>query len=244
MGMSAAVGRGLAGALAFVAASPALAEVYEVSDRGFVVREMADVPASADEVWALLVRPSQWWDSQHTFSGDAANLSLDERAGGCWCEVLRNPVSPNAAPRGGVEHMRVVYIERDRALRLSGALGPLQADAVTGTLTFQIKTGEQGTRVLMEYVVGGYMRAAPGKIAPSVDEVLGEQLSRLAGKLGGKRVVLPAADAPPPAGETPPAEGELAEPPLPGDGVAPKIVPVDPDAGAEDAFKPEPIVGR
>jgi hypothetical protein len=60
---------------------------------------------------------------------------LHPRAGGCFCEVLPNLEPPDAAPRGGAEHMRVVYAEDARVLRMIGALGPMQSEAVTGVLT-------------------------------------------------------------------------------------------------------------
>jgi hypothetical protein len=169
---------------AFSAAPHARAEVVASSDAGFVVREAADVTADAEAVWAQLIQPQGWWDSQHSFSGDAANLSLDPRAGGCFCEMLPVKGSPRAGPRGSVEHMRVIYVEQPRALRLSGALGPLQAEAVKGTLTIALKSVEGGTRIMWEYVVGGYMRQKVGQVAPRVDAMLGEQLSHLAEKLG------------------------------------------------------------
>lgn len=183
--------RTLIPALGFAAmaglSAPAAAKVAAVSDNGFVVQHLVEVPASADEAWAVLLKPSEWWDSEHTWSGSAANLSLDPRAGGCFCEILPNPVSPKAVPRGSVEHMRIVYIERPRALRMVGALGPLQAEAANGTMTIQLKPVNNGksTQILLEYVVGGYIRTPYEKMAGSVDEVLGEQVKRLAGKLGG-----------------------------------------------------------
>ncbi|MCT2400143.1 SRPBCC family protein [Novosphingobium mangrovi (ex Huang et al. 2023)] len=166
---------------------PAAAKVAQVSDQGFVVRHLVEVPVDVDEAWDTLLKPAGWWDSDHTWSGDAANLSIDPRAGGCFCEILPNPVSPNAAPRGSVEHMRVVYIERPRVLRMVGALGPLQADAVNGTLTIQLKAADGGkrTQVLLEYVVGGYARAPYPKLASAVDGMLGEQVEHLAARLGG-----------------------------------------------------------
>jgi uncharacterized protein YndB with AHSA1/START domain len=183
--------QGLVLPLAFAAATgasvPAVAKVAQVSDQGFVVRHLVEVPESPETVWGMLLKPAEWWDSDHTWSGDAANLSLDPRAGGCFCEVLPNPVSPNAAPRGSVEHMRVIYIERPRALRMAGALGPLQADAVNGTLTIQLKPVDDGkrTQVLLEYVVGGYARTPYSKLAGGVDAMLGGQVKHLAEKLGG-----------------------------------------------------------
>jgi hypothetical protein len=54
----------------------------------------------------------------HTFSGDAHNLSIDDKATGCFCEKL--------ASGGGVRHMEVVCADPGKKLVLSGALGPLQ----------------------------------------------------------------------------------------------------------------------
>lgn len=170
-------------------AAPAAAKVVQVDERGFVIRHLAEVPVSPAEAWSVLVKPSVWWDSRHTFSSDSANLSLDARPGGCFCEVLPDKDSSKAPPRGGVEHMRVVYIEKPRALRMVGALGPLQSDAVTGTLTIQLKPVGEGedakTQILLEYVVGGYLRTPTDKMAPTVDTVLGEQVAHLVESLGG-----------------------------------------------------------
>ena len=80
-------------------------------------------------------------------------------------------------------HMRVLYAEPHRAMRLTGGLGPLQSEAVTGTMTITFKpvdeTSGKGTRILWEYVVGGYMRYKADTIAGAVDKVLAEQLLSL-----------------------------------------------------------------
>jgi hypothetical protein len=174
-------------ALAFgLAASPAEARVSLVNERGFIIHLIATVPAEPDKVWAELVNPADWWDKEHSFSGDSANFTLDPKPGGCFCETLPG-ADAGAPPRGGVEHMRVIYVEKPRAMRLSGALGPMQADALTGTLTMQLKPAEGGgTEILWEYVVGGLSRAPFDAMSTSVDQVLGEQLQRLSEKLGGK----------------------------------------------------------
>ena len=174
--------------IAVLLPAPALAGVQTVSDRGFVSRHLLDAPGSGDEIWETLVLPARWWNKAHTYSGDSKNLTIDARPGGCFCEILPSTISPNAAPRGGVEHMRVVYVERGRALRLNGALGPLQADAVIGSLTIMLKPTDSGTRILVEYVVGGYFRTDPNALASSVDKVLAEQVLGLANKIGGKLV--------------------------------------------------------
>jgi Polyketide cyclase / dehydrase and lipid transport len=185
--------------------APALAEVHETSPSGFVIRLSADVPATPQRAWATLIAPSRWWDADHTYSKQATNLSIDPRAGGCFCEVLPNPVSPKAAPRGSVEHMRVVYVEEPRALRMSGALGPFQAGAATGTLTIYLRPQGEGTRILWEYVYGGFVRGEVAQHASAVDSMLAGQLRGLAQALGAKSgagsgaALAPTAPAPAPA---------------------------------------------
>jgi hypothetical protein len=72
-----------------------------------------------------------------------------------------------------------------KILRLSGALGPLQSEAVNGTLTITLKPGEGGmTHIVRDYVVGGHMRYKTDEIAPGVDKVMAEQPGRRAAKLG------------------------------------------------------------
>jgi uncharacterized protein YndB with AHSA1/START domain len=168
-----------------IRAVPAQAEILARDDRGFVVREVVEVGAPAPEVWRTLVKPAAWWSSEHTFSGEAANLTLDPVPGGCFVRSCRRPTGGAAAVSGGVQHMRVVYVEPGRALRLTGALGPLQSEALLGAMTITLKTNERGTRILIEYVVGGYMRYRVEQIAPAVDRMLGQQIARLADKLGG-----------------------------------------------------------
>ncbi|PNQ00773.1 SRPBCC family protein [Sphingobium sp. SA916] len=165
-------------------AAPVHSAVTGSSDHGFAVENSVHISADAATVYRLLGQPGRWWNGQHTYSGDAANLSLDPVAGGCFCEKV-----PGKDGRpGSVEHGRVIQAQPDRQLRLSGALGPLQAEAVTGTLTFDIAPDGEGARVGMSYVVGGYLRTGAAGIAPIVDRVLAEQLQGLkrAAEAGGQ----------------------------------------------------------
>lgn len=150
---------------------PACAAVDDVSMTGFTVVETADISASPDQVYQTLVAPSRWWNSEHTYSHDAANLSLDPKAGGCWCETL--------ADGGSVQHMTVVAAIPGKLLRLRGALGPLQAMAVDGAMTFTLRPDGKATQLTLTYTVGGYAKAGFSDIAKAVDGVLGEQMSRL-----------------------------------------------------------------
>ena len=182
-------GAGLITASLALAVPAAMAEVVARSETGFVVRLASEVTAPPAEAWKTILAPAQWWQSQHTFSGDAANLTLDPQVGGCFCEILPRPDdAPVAQKAGGVQHMRVVYIEPPRAMRLVGALGPLQSEALAATMTITVKPTDtpagKGSRILFEYVVGGFMRYKVDEIAPAVDRMLAAQLTSLAGKLG------------------------------------------------------------
>ncbi|KRA82990.1 SRPBCC domain-containing protein [Altererythrobacter sp. Root672] len=167
-------------ALTLVGSAPAIAEVKSASEAGFVSHNEALVRASPEQAWAALIAPSQWWNSGHTYSGDAANLSLKAAAGGCFCER----VPAKSGPDGEVEHMRVIYMTPYSALRLRGGLGPLQSEPVNGVLTVTLKPEGEGTRIAFDYAVGGYMRMSMTEMAPLVDGVIGEQVQRLAERLG------------------------------------------------------------
>lgn len=75
--------------------------------------------------------------------------------------------------------MRVVYLKTNEALRLSGALGPLQASGVAGAMTWRLSAAEKGTRLEVTYSVGGYMAGGFETIAPAVETVVKEQADRL-----------------------------------------------------------------
>ena len=229
-------GAGLIVASLALAAPAARAEVVARTETGFVIRLASEVTAAPAEAWKTILTPAQWWQSQHTFSGDSANLTLDPQVGGCFCEVLPRPEGAPATQKpGGVQHMRVVYIEPPRAMRLVGALGPLQSEALAATMTITVKPTEKGSRVLFEYVVGGFMRYKVDEIAPAVDRMLTAQLNSLAGKLGP--VVEPvAAPLPKPEGEAAPAD-EPAKPVTTLKGAETFSLP---PAGGKPAPKPAP----
>jgi hypothetical protein len=166
---------------ALAGASPAAAEVAAVSDHGFVSRHTADVNVAPEKAWAAMLLPAQWWSKDHTYSGDAASLSLQALVGGCFCERLPGKAG---APDGQVEHMRVIHAAPHAVLRMQGGLGPLQSEAVTGVLTVSFKRQGEGTRITWEYVVGGYLRQPMKEMAPLVDAVLKEQFERLSNRLG------------------------------------------------------------
>ena len=153
-----------------LAATAATAEVVDVGENGFALKQTVTVSADPDRAWAALVDVGKWWSSEHTYSGDAANLSIGARPGGCWREKLPG--------KAGVEHMTVVFTDPGKLLRFAGGLGPLQALAVSAVMTWKFTAAEKGTAVEITYVVGGDNRGGFKDLAPGVDGVLAAQIER------------------------------------------------------------------
>ena len=150
----------------------ARAEVVSSSDNGFVVKQSLAVQASPDDVYARLVHHiGDWWDSAHTFSQDAHNLSIDARPMGCFCEKLPN--------QGGVRHMEVVYAAPGKALTMTGAMGPLQGIAAAGNMSIALAPANGGTSLTVTYSVVGFQPSGMSTWAGPVDGMLGAQFGRL-----------------------------------------------------------------
>lgn len=172
---------------ALALAAPARADVVQATPAGFELSQAVTIDVPIARAWAALKLPQRWWDKDHTYSDDSANLSLDAQATGCFCEKL-----PDG--KGSVEHAHIVYVAPGRMIRMVGSLGPLQAEAVTGTLTFKLDPdGDGKTRLTISYVVGGYVRAGADSLAPKVDEVLALQLINLKAFAESAAAVIPPA---------------------------------------------------
>ncbi len=150
----------------------ASATVADSSASGFTVKYALTLKSAPAEAYKKLVQVGEWWDSAHTYSGDAHNLSLEEKSGGCWCEKL---------PKGGaVKHMEVLAFMPGSRIVLDGALGPLQSMAVTGRMTIQLAPADGGgTKLAIIYSVSGYTPSGMNMIAPGADSVLTEAFTRL-----------------------------------------------------------------
>jgi uncharacterized protein YndB with AHSA1/START domain len=171
MKMAAALATGLAGASAMV--SPASAAVVTAEADHMTLAYRIEVAGTPQAVFDRIVAVAGWWGSDHTYSGASRNLSIDPRAGGCWCERWRG---------GEVQHGRVVYAARGQALRVEAAFGPLQAMAVAGVMSFRLEADGAApgtTRVLVRYVVNGTAASGLDRMAPVVDQVFTEQFARL-----------------------------------------------------------------
>ncbi len=169
---------------------PAQAEVRESVAHGFSIEHERTVAATPDQLFAALSRPDLWWDSGHSWSGDAANLSFDPRAGGCWCERL--------ADGGSVEHGRVVMFNpRNRAIVMQSLLGPMLEIGESGLLIWRVEPVEgenRRARLVWLYRVTLHPTRTPGAdadLAAAVDGVLGEQIDRIAAFAARQPAVTP-----------------------------------------------------
>lgn len=172
-------GRAFGLALLLAAAAPAQGAVSGSGSDGFTVVHVRTVPAAPDAVWAMLVAPGRWWNDAHTYSGKAANMTLEARAGGCWCETW--------GAGNSVEHGRVILAQPGQMLRLSAALGPLQALPTAAIVTWSLSKAGAGTQITLNYRVLGRASDALDKLAAPVDQVMGEQADGLAAALDGKK---------------------------------------------------------
>jgi hypothetical protein len=232
-----AIARAAALGFGVAAAMPAAAEVTRSTDNSFVSRNEVVVTASPKEVWLALISPADWWQSEHTWSGEAKNLSLMPQAGGCFCETIPEVDEPGRFTlQGSVEHMRVVQAYPEAALRMVGSLGPLQSEPVTGVLTIVISKVSKGTRIVFEYNVGGAMRYEVPVISKAVDGVMAAQIASLAKPLGV--VAIRPSPSPEPAEAAPPAGGEGGG--KPATSPAPTPAPA-PKASATPVVKPAPL---
>ena len=168
-------------------ALPIAGEVVEVRDDGFVSTFEVEIKAAPKRTFdALWKDVAKWWDPAHTYTGDSENMYLSDLIG--FVEDL-SPLVPSDPPEEArrplfdddllgpfVRHMDIDMVQPPTALRLRGAMGPLQTHAVMGSMTFDLEATEDGTRLRYRYVVNGPRLR---EWAEPVDRVMGGQLQRL-----------------------------------------------------------------
>ena len=162
----------LLGVSLLLATPGAHAVVKDATASGFTLENSQVVPVDADTAWRALVNDvGKWWPEDHTWWGNAADLSIDATAGGCFCE------------RHGAQqaqHMTVTFVDPGQTLRMIGGLGPLQGMGLHGALEFRLAKVEGGTKITLWYRAGGYTPDDLSKFVAMVDQVQGQQLGGLA----------------------------------------------------------------
>lgn len=154
--------------LSALAAAPAGAAVVQSGPNGFEVKHTVNLVVPPERAFAAIGELPRWWNKEHTYSGDSANLSMSLRAGGCFCEKLEKG--------GGIEHMRVTLVQPGERVLMTGALGPLLFEGVSGVMDLKVEKIAGGARVTMDYRAAGFANGKADALAPLVDKVLGEQL--------------------------------------------------------------------
>ena len=152
-----------------MASAPAVAEVVSASSNGFEVRQILELPVKPEVAFAKFGEVGAWWDDEHTYSGKAANMRLALTRGGCFCETMEG---------GGIEHLRVTYVDRPKRVVLTGSLGPLLYEATAGVMDVQVKPAAGGSQLVLDYRAAGFFKGGAGKLAPLVDQVLEQQMKR------------------------------------------------------------------
>ena len=150
-------------------ASPAA--VSDVGANGFEIAITAHIAATPEAVYVALTAPRLWWNPAHTYSHDAANLSLDPHAGGCFCETLTDG--------GSVQHATVAFVMPNRTLRLRGPLGPFQSQGIASALTITLKPVNGGTDLSLTDSFGGYMKGGFANWPKAADAMLSDLVARL-----------------------------------------------------------------
>lgn len=159
-------------AIALGSYASASAEVVSAASDHFTLKLEAETELDPSEVWSRLIEPSEWWRSDHTYSADSSNLSLDATAGGLWREDW---------DEGSVWHGSVLQAHPEKSLVLSAPFGPLQGLAVTSVWTITLTPiADGGTRITFDHVTNGTAASQLDQLAPAVDFVKSEALKNLA----------------------------------------------------------------
>ena len=162
-------------ALCMAAAGACSAEVKQAAPDGFTLAYTRTLDVPPAKVYAAITAIDRWWSGEHTYSGDAHNLTLGAAAGDCFCERWKDATGRDNSVRHGV----VLMARADQAFRIEGALGPLQGMGVAAVLSIGTRPEGSGTVLTMVYKVNGSASSALDKLAGAVDGVLQVQFTRL-----------------------------------------------------------------
>ena len=142
-------------------ALPAAAEVVARTADSFTLRYAVDSGIAPEKIGPSLADLPRWWDSAHTYSGSADNLSLDLMPGGCWCERL--------ADGSDFDHGRTVSVTADSYV-FHAPFGPMRGKTTMAELTVTWPAANGGRSLTWTMVVEG---PGIGAMADAIDAVMG-----------------------------------------------------------------------
>ena len=151
------------------------AEVLTTASDGFLIKIEREVAVTPQQAYEQFISINDWWISGHTYFGEAKNLSIDPKAGGCFCEIKGDKQ---------VLHMTISFVDPGKEIRMVGGLGPLQMMGVHGGMSWKFENlDEHKTKIIHQYRVVGSSDQALNKLAPIVDKVQSQQVDALVKRL-------------------------------------------------------------
>ena len=110
-----------------------LAKINYADNSGFSITNESESRAPIETVYSHFIQQvDKWWPKDHTWW--KGTLSIDEQAGGCFCEVTQT---------ASAAHMQISYVEPNKKVVMTGGLGPLQEMGISGALTWEFSTMEE-----------------------------------------------------------------------------------------------------
>lgn len=164
----------LSGICLFLMCTGLSAEVTSKGETGFNLKITGEAGVTPAVAYEQFVRINEWWIASHTWYGDANNLSIEQKAGGCFCEISGD---------NQVLHMMVTYVKPGEEIKMVGGLGPLQMMGLQGGMSWRFEPTDVGTRIIQSYNVTGYSPGGLLDLADIVDSVQTDQLRALVTKL-------------------------------------------------------------
>jgi len=153
----------------------ALSEVISSNTIGFQINIKRTVNVNSKQAYAQFLKIGEWWNADHTYFGQSKNLSIQAKAGGCFCEKSNGRE---------VLHMTVSFVDPGNEIRMVGGLGPLQMMGINGGMSWKfIAINENQTDIIHHYQVSGYSKDGLEFLAPIVDKVQSLQVDSLVEKL-------------------------------------------------------------
>lgn len=148
----------------------AMAEVITAAPSHYTLKHKAPSSMPPSELWDRLTQPASWWHPDHTYSGDAANLTLRLEVGGLWEENWNG---------SSVLHGTVLHVVPGSKLQINAPFGPLKDIGVTVIWTIDIEAKGTGSMVTFTEVANGSNYSKLDELSGAVDYVKAEAIRRL-----------------------------------------------------------------
>lgn len=147
------------------------AKVIKSSEDGFIIEHQIKTDADIAEVFKTMTKDvGKWWNSEHTYSGQAENMLIDKD---CFCERWDGNKVSHLDTTSWIENSQIVF---------EGAQGPLRELGLHGSMIWSLSENNPGTTVTWQYYVHGFSTVDIADFANVVDGVLSTQIESM-GKL-------------------------------------------------------------